>query len=197
MTLVIGIEGLSGSGKTTLGRLLATRLGTELLSTDTITPGWAGLKTGLSRVAVELLGPLRVGVTATALTWDWHRSEPGPARTIAPQPMLIVEGCGVAALAAGIEPTVDILIRIEADARTRRSRLEARSDWSSYQPELERWARQEAEVAARFNGVEQAHLVVDSRDGTIQAGPALTTAVERDFRYDHMSVRISPTDPME
>lgn len=127
---------------------------------DDLYAGWSGL----GEVAVQLdslLLPLAEGRPGTYRRWDWHRSGWAGPVTVAPSPLLVVEGVG--SWAAAHAERVTVLVWLTAPDGVRRKRVLAR-DGAGVAPYLDAWwADEDAHHRAQRT---QAHvdLVVDAGD---------------------------------
>ena len=141
---VVIIDGRSGSGKTTLANALRARwplpAGADVLSLDSIYPGWDGLRAGSEYLESHVLTPRREGRRATWRRWDWSADRRAEAHDVDPDRGLIVEGAG--ALTGRTAPGSSVRVWIESPADSRRDRA-IRRDGDAYRPHWERWARQE------------------------------------------------------
>ncbi|NYD77551.1 aminodeoxychorismate synthase component I [Arthrobacter cupressi] len=144
--VIIAIDGRSGAGKTTLAVELAARLRehhkVSLFHLEDIYPGWNGLAAGIERYVTTVLAPLRNGVAAEWVSWDWDKHYDGATHTTLPAEIVVVEGVGAAAEAA--RPLLDAVVWVESSAEDRRRRALDR-DGSSYEPHWDTWAGQEQE----------------------------------------------------
>ncbi|OFI36808.1 aminodeoxychorismate synthase component I [Arthrobacter sp. SW1] len=144
--VIIAVDGRSGAGKTTLAVELAARLRehhkVSLFHLEDIYPGWNGLSAGIERYVTTVLAPLRRGVAAEWVSWDWEKHYDGAAHTTLPAEIVVVEGVGAAAEAA--RPLLDAVIWVEAPVEDRRRRAIER-DGSGYEPFWDTWAAQEQE----------------------------------------------------
>jgi hypothetical protein len=157
---VIGVDGLSGSGKSGFARRLAAELAAQVLNADDLVPGWDALAESTPLLTEWVLRPLAAGRPGRWRRYDWMADQPGEWADIEPGDFLVVEGCCV-----GLPPaaaTLSYLIWIDTPAAERRRRLERRPDWSTYQPFVERWARQEDALQADADTQGRADLVVDN-----------------------------------
>ncbi|WP_120522512.1 aminodeoxychorismate synthase component I [Arthrobacter celericrescens] len=144
--VIIAVDGRSGAGKTTLAVELAARLRqhhkVSLFHLEDIYPGWNGLAAGVERYVTTVLAPLRRGVAAEWVSWDWDKHYDGGTHTTLPAEIVVVEGVGAAAEAA--RPLMDAVVWVEAPEEDRRRRALDR-DGSSYEPYWDTWAAQEQE----------------------------------------------------
>ncbi|MEU1039987.1 uridine kinase [Streptomyces sp. NPDC005551] len=91
---LLGVDGHAGSGKTTFAGRLAAALGdAPVLHLDDIATheelfAWTG------RLDREVIGPLSRGEAAHYRPYDWHARHFGPARTLPPAPVVLLEGVG-------------------------------------------------------------------------------------------------------
>ncbi|MFF2851214.1 uridine kinase [Streptomyces sp. NPDC058001] len=91
---LVAVDGHAGSGKTTFaGHLAAALGGAPVLHLDDIAThdelfDWTG------RLERQVLAPLRRGERARYEPYDWHARAFGPARDLAPAPVVLVEGVG-------------------------------------------------------------------------------------------------------
>ncbi len=144
--VIIAVDGRSGAGKTTLAVELAARLRehhkVSLFHLEDIYPGWNGLAAGIERYVTTVLAPLRRGLAAEWVSWDWEMHYDGAGHTTLPAEIVVVEGVGAAAEAA--RPLVDAVVWVEAPEEDRRRRAMDR-DGSGYEPYWDTWAAQEQE----------------------------------------------------
>ena len=136
---VVLIDGPSGSGKTTFAHALLAAWPEsvrtpELISMDTLYPGWDGLAAGTDAVEALLAGE-----SPGYRRWDWERGRPGDWVAIDPAAPLVVEGCG--ALTPRTRALASLGIWLDADEDERRVRALEREP--GYAPHWERWAAQE------------------------------------------------------
>jgi hypothetical protein len=161
--VLVGVDGWSGSGKTSLALWLGPVLGGGVFSLEDLVLGWHGLQASVE-LAASCLADLAAGRPTVHPTWDWGRDCPGPCRHVpAPRSVVVVEGCGAGA--ARLRPWLDALVWLEVPARTRRQRLEARSDWDGYGPWFGAWEAQEAQLRADDDPRLHSDAVVVERPG--------------------------------
>ncbi len=154
---LICVDGLAGSGKSTLAGTLAS-LAPEavLLGTDEMLEGWRGLP-GLGTSVEALLRPLAAGRPGRWRRWDWYADAWAETRTVAPAPLLILEGVGSAA--ASYDDLITLLVWLEADRDVRLARWLAR-DGEDARPHWADWLADEEALHTRERTRERADLVV-------------------------------------
>lgn len=159
---VLGIDGRSGAGKSALaGAVVARRPDSALLALEDAYRGWDGLRAGLRTMVDGVLVPVRSGRPGSYRRYDWHSGALGDLVTVAPVPVLVVEGCGAGS--ALLAPHLDALVWLEAPEADRRRRAMDRDDdtwidrWSA-------WAAQEEALLAERDTRAAADLVLDTSD---------------------------------
>ncbi|MEU0308264.1 uridine kinase family protein [Streptomyces cyaneofuscatus] len=91
---LVAVDGHAGSGKSTFaGRLAEALGGAPVLHLDDLATheelfGWVG------RLRDQVLLPLARGESARYAPYDWTERRFGPARTLEPAPVVLVEGVG-------------------------------------------------------------------------------------------------------
>ncbi len=146
-TLVVAVDGFSGAGKTWVAARLAAALGADLVHVDAYVPGWTGLPDGVRRLGRDLVGPWSRGLTGHAQLYDWDAGVPGDRLELPPPPLAVLEGSGIASLAAG--SGLAVRVWVHAAPGVRADRLDAREDHLAYLPYRDTWARQEEALARR------------------------------------------------
>ncbi len=91
---LVGVDGHAGSGKSTFAALLAEALGgAPVLHLDDIA-SHTELFAWTERLRAQVIEPLRRGETARYTPYDWPARRFGPARSLPPAPVVLVEGVG-------------------------------------------------------------------------------------------------------
>lgn len=91
---MIAVDGHAGSGKSTFAARLSAALGdAPVLHLDDLATheelfDWTG------RLREQVTGPLSRGETARYAPYDWTARAFGPPRSLAPAPLMLVEGVG-------------------------------------------------------------------------------------------------------
>jgi uridine kinase len=145
-TRVLAIDGRSGSGKSTLAATLAARLDAPVVDLELIYPGWDGLAEGVELLVHDVLVPLAEGRPARVPRYDWEHARYGEPWTLEPPALVIVEGVGAGARAAGAHTS--LLVWVELADELRKERALAR-DGEQFRPHWQRWAAQEDALLAR------------------------------------------------
>jgi uridine kinase len=162
---VIGVDGGAGSGKSTLARQLAELSGAGLVEIDDFL-SWDDLAGWWPRFEDQVLGPLLSGQDAhyQVRDWagDWRGSSLGGWKTLAWQPIVVIEGvtCTRQATAGRLAYSV----YVDAPAQLRLARGLAR-DYSVHPevPELwRRWQSEEDEFFTADRTRDRADAVVDT-----------------------------------
>ena len=157
---LICVDGPAGSGKSTLAsRLVRLAPGTAVVHTDDVLEGWTGLPR-LPAALDRLLAPLAAGREGHYRRFDWHASRPAETVTVAPGPVLVVEGVGAGALPAARHATVLVWVEAAYDVRRRRG---IERDGEAFAPHWDAWAVAEAEHFGQQRTRERADLHVDGR----------------------------------
>lgn len=141
---VILIDGRSGAGKTSLAHRVAQRWPItgrpQLISLDSLYPGWDGLDAGVARATERILLPHARSLHGTWNRWDWDLQADAESHAVDPALGIILEGCG--ALTPVTARLADIGVWVEAPDTVRRRRALDR-DGEGFRPHWERWAQQE------------------------------------------------------
>jgi hypothetical protein len=121
---LIGVDGHAGSGKSTFAGQFATALdGAPVLHLDDIATH-EELFAWVERLLREVIEPLGRGETAHYRPYDWRARAFGPARALAPAPVILVEGVGAGRRA--VRPYLAGLLWMELPAEKAWTRGRAR-----------------------------------------------------------------------
>lgn len=161
---VVAVDGFSGSGKSWLADRLARALGAPLVHVDELVPGWDALADGIAHVGEHLLHPWSQGRAARVRQYDWHAARPGEWLDLPPEPVVVVEGSGIGAVAD--RSLLSTLVWVETPAALRDDRLARRSDHELYAPYRQMWAAQERALVERAATPARADVVVLDADET-------------------------------
>ncbi|KQW43105.1 4-amino-4-deoxy-L-arabinose transferase [Nocardioides sp. Root1257] len=154
---LICVDGPSGSGKTTLaGEIVRLEPSAALVHMDDLFEGWDGLP----RVDAQLDGllrPLGGGRPGTYRRYDWVAGAYAETVTVAPAPLVVLEGVGSGSL--GVADLVTVLVWVEAAHDVRMARGLAR-DGDAFAPYWEAWAVGEQAHFDRHGTRDRVDLVV-------------------------------------
>lgn len=158
------VDGLAGSGKTTLAAdIAALAPDAVVIATDELLEGWDGLP-GLPATLERLLRPLASGAPSTWRRWDWYADRWAETRTVAPGPLLVLEGVGSAA--ASYDDLITYRVWLEAERGVRLDRGLAR-DGQDQRDHWESWLDAEQTHQMRQHTRDRADLVVDTTSGAL------------------------------
>ncbi|HLS48465.1 MAG TPA: hypothetical protein VK024_00600 [Actinomycetaceae bacterium] len=159
---ILGIDGRSGAEKSRLAAAVARRRpDARIVALEDAYPGWWQLHLGVARVASGVLAPLVRGEAGHFQRYDWHRGQLAEQVTVAPAPVIILEGCG--ATSAACRPYLDASVWLAVAEPTRRARAMARDDF--FWRELwHQWSAQEAALQRERSAIAHATLVL--REGS-------------------------------
>lgn len=151
------VDGPSGSGKTTLASAVAASVGdAQVVHMDDLFEGWDGLPTVDAQLG-GLLRPLAAGRPGTYRRYDWHAGAWAETVTVAPAPLLVLEGVGSGSLEVADLVTVLVWVEAAYDVRMRRG---IERDGDDFAPYWEAWAVAEQEHFARHGTRERVDLIV-------------------------------------
>ncbi|WP_250035820.1 uridine kinase family protein [Paractinoplanes maris] len=160
---LVAVDGPSGAGKTRFADRLAAALGdAPVVHTDDLLSGWDDQFTFWARLEKHVLTPLRNGETATYRRYDWdHHDFAGPQLTVAPLPVVLLEG--VSAARREIRPELTLAVFVDAPGELRWERAISRDgdDSLAYRKYLERWRAAEDRHFAVDETAAHADLIVD------------------------------------
>ena len=157
---LVCIDGPAGSGKTSLAGGLAAALtaarpqlgAVPVVHGDEVYEGWDVVAAAPDRVHAFgllaghldswLLEPWREGRSGRHPTWDWHAARWGADVEVAAQPVVILEGVGLAA--AALRAHAVLTIWVDADVEVRLARVLAR-DGEQLRAQMTSWQRDEHE----------------------------------------------------
>jgi hypothetical protein len=167
---LVCIDGPAGSGKTTLtAAVAAERPAARVVHMDDLYDGWDGLPR-LTAQLDGLLRPLGRGEAGSYRRYDWHAGRYAETVTVAPGPLLVLEGVGSGSRAHADLITVLAWVEAEPDLRLRRGLAR---DGAALADRWRRWAADEGLLFRREGTAERADLVVD---GTGVTPPRLRPA---------------------
>lgn len=152
------VDGPAGSGKTTLANAVAERTGAPVVRMDDLYPGWTGLFEVEPHV-LGILGPLAEGRPGRYRRYDWTVDRYAEEHTVAPSPLLILEGVGSGCRAWA--PWTTALVWVETDEETRLTRGLAR-DGEAFRPHWLAWMKDEQALFAREDTRGRADLVFET-----------------------------------
>jgi len=162
---VIGVDGGAGSGKSTLARQLADLSGAGLVEIDDFV-SWDDFAGWWPRFEAQVLAPLLAGRDAhyQVRDWanDWRGGSLGGWKTLAWQPVVVVEGVTCTRRAA--DELLAYKIWVEAPAELRLARGLARDHGQGYDVTAlwERWLGEEDVFFGTDRTRERADAVVDT-----------------------------------
>lgn len=145
LPVIVAIDGKSGSGKSTIGLELARRSGGAYIDQDDFYSGgeieqWSLLEASdrwdrcidWRRVRSELLEPLRNGIPASYIPFDWDVMAMGEGAPIEIALAEVVILDGTYASRHELQDLIDLSVLVILDEDTRRNRVKERdgADWS-------------------------------------------------------------------
>ncbi|GAA1809749.1 AAA family ATPase [Nocardioides hankookensis] len=154
---MICVDGPSGSGKTTLAaEIVRSDPMAVLVHMDDLFEGWDGLP----RVDAQLDGllrPLAAGRAGSYRRYDWVAGAYAETVTVAPVPLVVLEGVGSGS--QGVADLVTVLVWVEAARDVRMARGLDR-DGEAFAPYWEAWAVGEQEHFDRHRTRDRVDLVI-------------------------------------
>ena len=162
---LVGVDGPSGSGKSTFARALAELAGAPLVEVDEFWT-WGDSDAWWECLVEQVLVPLAAGRAARYRLRDWASDPPGqpsgPWTTIAPGPLVVVEG--VSCTRRSVDHLYAVRVWVDAPAAVRLDRG-VRRDGEEHRETWQAWLRTESEFFAADGTTERADLRIDgSRD---------------------------------
>lgn len=165
---LVCVDGPAGSGKTTLGAAVGAVAGAPVVHMDDLYEGWCGLPRVASQLDALLL-PLARGEAGAYRRYDWHAGAFAETVTVAPAPLLVLEGVGAGT--AAYSSLVTVLVWVEAPGELRLARGLER-DGADAEPHWRQWTAAEAAHFAADGTRARADVLVD---GTGERPPELAT----------------------
>ena len=156
---IILIDGKSGVGKTTLSLTLAEALGATVVHLDDVYPGWGGLADGRNAVIDGVIRKIAEGRAGRFRRWDWEHSVPGIDVIVAPDDILVVEGCGISTPES--RELADTVIWVDCDETARLERLTDR-DGEAFDEHRDLWDAQVELHIAENDPIDTATVRVNS-----------------------------------
>ena len=159
---VVCVDGPAGAGKTTLAAALVDELrplvgDVPVVHGDEVYEGWSVVAGTDDRVAAFgqlagrlqtwLLEPWSRGEPGSQPVWDWYAGAWGPTRSVAPAPVVILEGVALAAEPLRARATVAVWVDTPADRLGRvlaRDGDELRDEMLAWQGDERRWFEHDA-----------------------------------------------------
>jgi uridine kinase len=137
---LVVVDGPAGSGKTTYAAALSAALGdAPVVHMDDLFGGWAGalVPDVWKRLEAQVLGPLRDGGPARYRMYDWGADRFGAWIDVPRHAVLVVEGCGSAALPVDPWAVLRVWVEVPADLRLARGLtrdgMAMREKWLGFQ----------------------------------------------------------------
>ncbi len=172
---IVGIDGCGGSGKSTLATRLAEHFGDAVtIHTDHFAT-WDNPLDWYRRLITDALQPLSAGQLARFQVSDWEKRAPGSWITVAPAPVVVLEG--VSATRKAFAPFLAYRIWVDADRSVRLARGVER-DGEAMRGQWDEWMRDEDAYVAREHPEQSADLRV-AGDPHIHHDPEREVVVRR------------------
>ncbi len=168
---LVAIDGRCGSGKTALAGLIAQVFPCNLFHMDDFylpkelrAPDWMEIPGGnmdFARILSSVLEPVRAGKALTYRPYDCRLGGFGPAVTVPPQPLNVIEGSYC--LHPRLRDRYDLRVFLTCGRETQARRLRRREGerFHAYQ---DIWIPLEERYLKTFHPEEAAHLNVDTSD---------------------------------
>lgn len=186
-TRILLLDGRSGAGKSQLARLVAARLGADVLGMDDLYPGWDGLAAGAETAARDIVAPLARGERARWRRWDWlaeggsgafaeeHVRDPGGT--------LVLEGCG--AITPATAACAALAAWIDTADEVRRERALRRDLGMGAGADLQWWPGWRLQEEAFYRGAGSADLAELRLDGSLPPERLADLVLERLEQREH------------
>jgi uridine kinase len=159
-TRLVTIDGPAGAGKTDLAADLARSLGAAVIHMDDLYQGWTGLDEVLTqRLSAWVVTPLRHGLPATYLVYDWHRERFTSWRRPAPTGFLILEGVGAGQPGSGDVAVLRVWVEAPPDVCRERG---VRRDGTDSAVHWGDWERLQAEHFHLYRTRDRCDVVIDT-----------------------------------
>lgn len=149
------LDGPAGSGKTTLAAAVADLTAATVVHLDDLYDGWSGLPR-IGEQLATLLGPLAQDEPGSYRRYDWAAGRLAETVSVAPAPLLVLEGVGSGSAAYAAVRT--LLVWVDAPPQVRLDRWRAR-DGAAAEPFIAGWQRDEEALFAREGTRAAADLV--------------------------------------
>jgi len=161
-TRLVAIDGPSGAGKTTFAENLAKHTDAPIVHTDDLLDGWDDQFTFWARLEEQVLSRLRAGRPAVYQRYQWHQKRfAGPDVTVAPAPVVLLEGVSAARRAVRAELSFAVFVTAPPDLRFRRALARDGDHSVAFRAYLERWRTAEDRHFAADQTRAAADLIVD------------------------------------
>lgn len=161
----IAVDGHGGSGKSTLAKLLAEKLGAEIIHTDDFA-NWNNPLNWYPKVIKEVFEPIANGAKSLSYqptSW-WENHQPEPVVNQPLSDIVILEGVSSSrkefqdyiSFSIFVDTPKDICLKrgLERDSGTNKSKEEITEIWK-------KWFEQEDEYMQRDNPKVNANLIID------------------------------------
>jgi energy-coupling factor transporter ATP-binding protein EcfA2 len=162
---LVCVDGPAGSGKTTLADELASLTGAPVQHMDDMFEGWDGLPRITDQLE-SVLRPLADGRPGSYRRWDWPGHTWAETVPVPPVPLLVLEGVGSGS--ASVAELITVLVWIEVPYDLRMSRGLERGGVGVAE-HWRQWAVDEQELFAREHTRERADVLLDGRQGSLDA----------------------------
>jgi cytidylate kinase len=152
------IDGPQASGKSTLAAAVAALVpGSEVVHVDDLLDGWEGLATVDASVDA-LLRPLARGEAGRYRRFDWDLGRFAETVTVAPTPLLVLEGCGAGSRLHADLATLIVWVSAPTDLRVTRG---IERDGEAVREKQAQWLLDEERLFALEETRARAHVEVD------------------------------------